>query len=92
MGQRFVIPIRLGEHLTKLLEQRGATAGQLAQALDLSAEQVGELIGGEQILTADVALLLGEFFDVPVIDLLEAQSRYLIETRDREEVSRVLAA
>jgi len=92
MGQRSVIPTRLGEHLGELLVQRGATAGELAQALGLSAERLGELVGGEQILTADVALLLGAFFDVPVLDLLETQSRYLIEIRDREEVSRVLAA
>jgi plasmid maintenance system antidote protein VapI len=76
MGQISVRPIHIGAYLLGLLKQRGSTADQLAEATGLSSELIAELIVGQQILTADVALVLGEVFEVSPLTLLEVQSNY----------------
>lgn len=48
----------------------------MARATGLSSDLIAELIAGQQILTADVALVLGEFLEVSPLTLLEVQSSY----------------
>jgi plasmid maintenance system antidote protein VapI len=86
MGQISVRPIHIGVYLSGLLKQRGSTADQLAEATGLSLGLIAELIAGQQILTADVALVLGEFFEVSPLTLLEVQSSYCIAVRAGKEV------
>jgi plasmid maintenance system antidote protein VapI len=86
MGQISVRPIHIGAYLSGLLKQRGSTADQLAEATGLSSALIAELIVGQQILTADVALVLGEFFEVSPLILLEVQSSYCIAARAGKEV------
>ncbi len=92
MGKISVRPIHIGAYLLELLEQRDSTADQLAEATGLSSELIADLIVSEQILTADVALVLGEFFEVSPLTLLEVQSSYCIAARaDKEVKTKMLA-
>lgn len=76
MGQISVRPIHIGAYMSGLLRQRGGTDDQMARATGLSPDVIAELIAGQQILTADVALVLGEFLEVSPLTLLEVQSSY----------------
>lgn len=89
--QEGVTPLHLGTYLRGLLKERSGSAEQLAAATDLSQELIGCLLTGEQILTADLALSLAAFFELPPLLLLEVQSRYRIAARDHQALT-VLAA
>lgn len=65
---------------------------QLAAATDLAPELIGALLRGERILTADVALSLGAFFELSPLLLLEVQSHYHMGSRDHEALRPTLAA
>jgi plasmid maintenance system antidote protein VapI len=91
MGRILVTPIHIGAYVSGLLTQRGSTAEQLAEATGLSSDLIAELIVGQQILTADVALALSEFFEVSPLILLEVQSSYCIAVRAGREVKKTVA-
>ncbi len=58
MGQISVKPV--GAYVSGLLKQRGDTADDLVKVTSLSPDLIDALIAGQQILTADVALVLGD--------------------------------
>lgn len=74
MGQISVRPV--GAYVSGLLKQRGGTADDLVKVTSLSPDLIDALIAGQQILTADVALALGDFLEVSPLTLLEVQSSY----------------
>lgn len=76
MGQISVRPINVGAYVSGLLKQRGGTADDLVKVTSLSPDLIDALIAGQQILTADVALALGDFLEVSPLTLLEVQSSY----------------
>lgn len=86
MGQH-MRPTLFGRHLEALLEERGVGVGQLAENIHVTREQVIDLIAGKRILTADVALLLGEYFQTSPLLWLELQRQCSLESRDRGEVA-----
>lgn len=92
MGQQSVTPSQVGEHLAKLLKERGTTAYQLAKATDLAPDFTKRLLTGEQILTADVAFVLGDFFRMSPLIWLDLQRSYHLAARDVEEVGKLLTA
>lgn len=87
MGQQVTRPTHLGRHLEALLEERGVGVGQLAESVHITREQVTDLIAGKCILTADVALLLGEYFQTSPLLWLELQRQCCLEARDRSEAA-----
>lgn len=90
--QKGVTPLHVSDYLAGLLKERGVGAEQVAAATDLLPELIGSLLRGEQILTADLALSLAAFFELPPLLLLEVQSRYCTEIRDQELLRPTLAA
>jgi plasmid maintenance system antidote protein VapI len=76
MGRISVTPIHIGAYVLGLLRQLGSTADELSKATGLSSDLIADLIVGQQILTADVALALGDFFEVSPLVLLKVQASY----------------
>jgi addiction module HigA family antidote len=76
MGQISVRPIHIGAYVSGLIRQQGSTAEQLAKATGLSSDLIADLIVGQQILTADMALALGDFFEVSPLVFLKVQASY----------------
>lgn len=85
MRQQTVWPTHVGRHLEAFLEERGVSTGQFAGRSGITLGHVTDLIKGECILTADVALLLGEFFEMSPLFWLELQRQCCLEARDRSE-------
>lgn len=85
MGQRSVRPSHFGRHLEAFLEERGVGPSQLAQNSPITLTRVNDLMTGECILTADVALVLGEFFGTSPLVWLELQQQCCLEARDKSE-------
>lgn len=83
MGQQAVWPTHFGRHLEALLEERDLSAGHFAEHCGMTHEQVTELIAGNCILTTDVALLLGVFFETSPLVWLELQRCCCLNARDR---------
>jgi plasmid maintenance system antidote protein VapI len=86
MGQQNGLPNHFGGYLADLLEERDLGTDDLVRATNLSHEHVGQFLTGQGILTADVALLLGDFFEVSPLYLLDLQIRCCIGVRDENAV------
>ena len=78
MGQRDSSFAHLGEHLKAVIQKRGITVEKLAGTTGLSLGLIVHLLTGEQILTADVAFVLGDFFGVSPVTLLALQCHYYL--------------
>lgn len=85
MGQRTVWPTHFGRHLEVFLEERGVSTGQPAENSGMTLEHVADLIAGDCILTADVALLLGDSFETSPLLWLELQRCCCLNARGRSE-------
>jgi addiction module HigA family antidote len=69
----------------EFLEPLGISVYRLSKETGLSQTRIGQIIKGERSITAETALKLGKFFDVPaefwmnlqtLYDIEEAQKRY----------------
>lgn len=89
--------MRFSEKLTRLMAQRRLTQGALAAALDVSQPSVGRWLNDAKPHRG-TALLLAEYFQVPVEDLLDdgrelvfervaADMRRAAEVADRSKLS-----
>ena len=78
MGQQDASFAHLGEHLKAVIQERGITAEKLAGTTGLSLGLIVHLLTGEQILTADVAFVLGDFLGVSPLALLNLQCHYCL--------------
>lgn len=65
-----------GQLIESLLMQRGWTQRLLAAVLDMSESTTNKLISGKQAITAEVALVLEEVFQVPAEQFLALQKDY----------------
>lgn len=65
-----------GQLIESLLAERGWTQRLLAAILDLSESTTNKLISGNQTVTADIALMLQEVFEVEAHRFLELQQEY----------------
>jgi addiction module HigA family antidote len=78
--------IHPGEVLKEeFLEPMGITVYRLSKETGLSQTRISQIVKGERSITAETALKLGKFFDVPpefwmnlqaLYDIEEAQKRY----------------
>jgi len=91
MGQHIAF-YHVGEYLARLLEERGTTIGEVAEATGLSPGILACLVAGRQILTADVAFALADALELSPLALLEIQRRCCLGARDREARRLTLAA
>lgn len=78
MGQQDGSFAHLGEHLKVVIQERGITVEKPAGTTGLSLGLIVHLLTGEQILTADVAFVLGDFFGVSPLALLNLQCHYCL--------------
>ncbi|MEW6108761.1 MAG: HigA family addiction module antitoxin [Nitrospirota bacterium] len=71
--------------MEEFLEPIGISVYRLSKETGLSQTRIGQIIKGERSITAETALKLGKFFDVPaefwmnlqtLYDIEEAQKRY----------------
>lgn len=65
-----------GQLVEALLAERGWTQRLLAAVLDMSESTTNKLISGSQAVTAEIALVLEETFDVPAEQFLTLQKDY----------------
>lgn len=65
-----------GQLIESLLAERGWTQRLLAAILNLSESTTNKLISGKQTVTADIALVLQEVFEVEACRFLELQQEY----------------
>lgn len=84
MGQRTLIHRHFGTYLGGLLTVCGVTPERLARDTGFSRDLVEQVLGGQQILTGDVALALGDFLGLSPLTLLEEQRRLCTEARASE--------
>jgi antitoxin HigA-1 len=68
---------------TVLLGPTGLAASDLARAIGMSAEQVDGVLTGRSRLEAEMALLLGRYFDVDPAWCLGLQMTYDLEVAPR---------
>ncbi len=92
MEQHDLLPSHFGGHLERFLAERGVSAEHLAEATNLPHDFLAQLLTGQQILTADVALLLADFFEVSPIFWLDLQRHYCLEAREGEQARVTVAA
>jgi addiction module HigA family antidote len=77
-------PVHPGAILqTVLLGPTGLAASDLARAIGMSAEQVDGVLTGRSRLEAEMALLLGRYFDVDPAWCLGLQMTYDLEVAPR---------
>src|SRR6266542_5051903 len=65
-----------GQLIQELLDARGWTKRVLAIVLDIDETVINKIIAGKRSVTAEMALLLCDVFDVPVERFLELQNSY----------------
>lgn len=70
----------------RFLDPLGITLQHLADAIDVPAHQISELVAGIGAMTTDIAMRLGLYFDVPARWWLEMQARF-----DAHDPERLLA-
>ena len=65
-----------GQLINSLLDDRGWNQRLLSSVLDLGESTTNKLISGKQAITAEIALVLEEVFDVPAETFLTLQKDY----------------
>lgn len=65
-----------GQLIDELLKERGWTQRLLAIILNVDETGMNKIIAGQRPVTAEMALLLSEIFNVPADDFLELQKQY----------------
>lgn len=92
MGQKSITPLHVGEYLAELIKERRVTSNQLAKAINLSQNLITCLLTGEQILTADVAIVLGDFFGTSPLFWLDLQRSHYLAARDVKQEGMLMTA
>jgi antitoxin HigA-1 len=62
--------------LTEFMEPLGLTAYRLAKDIHVPAPRVGDIVRGKRSISADTALRLGIYFDLPAQFWLNLQNEY----------------
>jgi addiction module HigA family antidote len=70
------LPVHPGRILKHELEAAGFTAEGAPRSLQISAEQITEIIDGRRSISADTALRLGKFFGTSAQMWMNLQSQY----------------
>ncbi|OGW46796.1 MAG: addiction module antidote protein, HigA family [Nitrospirae bacterium RBG_13_41_22] len=77
--------IHPGEILKEeFLDPMGVTVYRLSRETELSQTRLSQIIKGERSITAETALKLGKFFDVPAEFWMNLQSLYDIEEAQKQ--------
>lgn len=69
----------------------GVTQYALAKAIGVPARRINEIVHGERAITAETAVLLGRYFDVPGEGFLNLQTHYDFD-QARERLAPALKA
>lgn len=88
MGQplspkHFTAPECFGSYLSALLETHRLSVFGLSEMTGLEPDFISQLLGGRQILTADVAFSLAEVFGGSPLTLLEVQRGGALGAREQ---------
>lgn len=75
-----VAPIHPGEHLQEILAELGLSPNRLAEAAGIPPAQIGDVVGGDCPVTAEVALRIGKALGMSAGFWLNLQRMY-----DRDE-------
>jgi addiction module HigA family antidote len=78
-------PVHPGEILlTEFLEPLGVSQYQLAEAVDVPARRINEIVHGQRRISADTALRLARYFGTSERFWMNLQARYDLEVeKDR---------
>ena len=77
-------PVHPGEILREELVELGMSASMLANALDVPANRISDIMRGRRGVTADTALRLARFFDTTPQLWLNLQSTYELRKAEQE--------
>jgi addiction module HigA family antidote len=88
MGKKF--SVHPGEILlTEFMEPYKLTAHRLAKELRVPVSQINDVVHGKQIISADTALRLGKYFNLPAKFWLKLQNDYDIRNADTAELAKI---
>jgi addiction module HigA family antidote len=62
MSEQTIDPIHPGEHLAEFLDEFGISEERLATAIGVPRQRIGQILMGQESITADMALRLSRFF------------------------------
>ncbi|MBF0269246.1 MAG: HigA family addiction module antidote protein [Alphaproteobacteria bacterium] len=69
-------PVHPGEILADELAELGLSSNKLANALNVPANRISEIVAGKRAVTADTALRLGQYFGTGPLVWLNLQTNY----------------
>lgn len=85
-------PVHPGEILRDELEELGMSANALAQALDVPANRISDILRGRRGVSADTALRLAEFFGTTALLWLNLQSMYELRSAEIANADKIKAS
>ncbi len=84
-GKKKMPPVHPGEFLREdFLKPMGISQDTLAQALNVPALHISEIVNGKRSITADTALRLARFFDMTPGFWMNMQKRYDLDVAEDE--------
>lgn len=88
--KREIPPVHPGEILKEeFLKPAGITMHQLALALRVPANRIGQIIDGERGISVDTAFRLGRYFSTGPVFWMNLQARYDVESAKDEIEERI---
>jgi antitoxin HigA-1 len=83
MKNKKLPPIHPGEILIEeFLKPMGISQYRLAKDISVPPRRINEIVHGKRSITADTALRLGRFFEIPPQFWLNLQNRFDLETTE----------
>lgn len=74
-----------GEVIKDELEYRGISQRRLAQEIGVPASQLNEVLNAKRVLSAEMALLIGQALDIDPMPLLSLQMKYNVLSAKRNK-------
>lgn len=68
-----------GQLIKQVLKERGLTQRTLAGVIGLSTSHISEIINGKRSVTASLASKISEYLEIPVVALIDLQTRSALE-------------
>ncbi|MBF0354605.1 MAG: HigA family addiction module antidote protein [Alphaproteobacteria bacterium] len=86
-------PVHPGEILADELAELGMSSNKLANALNVPANRISEIVAGKRAVTADTALRLGQYFGTGPEVWLNLQTNYdlgIAQAESGKEIARTI--
>lgn len=89
MSKKRIAPVHPGVFIAELLEELELSQARLANDIHVSAMRVSHVIHGKRLVTAELALRLGQYFQQSPRYWLNLQTRYDLDIAEDKHAGRV---